>query len=426
MTAARRILVVTYNYPPDRSGGHRWALMGEWLRRLGHEVTTITTKIHGGLADDGATDIHRVAHLAANPLLRGLLGRPTLSAGENRANGAVATAKPPPRILTDVLVPDPDVIAWLPAVVPVLRRLVRERAIECVITTGPPHSTHLAALTLGRKRPGWIVDFRDGWCYEPLRPPWPTRAQAKLDGGLERRVLTGADAVVGVTRPIAEDIRARFGIDAPHIPNGWDPHWRASIRHVQVPPLDADLVTVVHTGTLGRGGWRDPGPLFTALRRMRDESPDVASRLQLVLAGSSDPRLQELLHGVDGAIVRYVGELPREQALALQRRGDALLLLTSPDHVSHATGKIFEYLAAGRPIIALARGNEAARIVDETGTGLTVAPDDVDGIVRALTAAVDGTLAAAYAPRGLERYVYPGPAEAVAELVEQVIARRRD
>jgi glycosyltransferase involved in cell wall biosynthesis len=138
-----------------------------------------------------------------------------------------------------------------------------------------------------------------------------------------------------------------------------------------------------------------------------------------------DPQLQELLDGVDGGIVRYLGELSREQALALQRRGDALLLLTSPHHVSHATGKIFEYLAAGRPIVALAEGNEAARIVDETGTGLTVAPDDVEGIMGALTAAVDGTLAAAYAPHGLERYVYPGPAKALLELIDRVITVRR-
>jgi glycosyltransferase involved in cell wall biosynthesis len=337
----------------------------------------------------------------------------------------VATAKPPPRLLTDVLVPDSEVLGWLPAAVPVVRRLVRMREIECVITTGPPHSTHLAALALRRERPRWIVDFRDGWCYEPLRSPWPTRAQARLDAALERRVTQSADAAIGVTRPIAEDLLRRLGVDAVHIANGWDPHWDARVAEVTLPGLEPGVVSIVHTGMLGRGGWRDPRPLFAALRRLVAEQPDTASRLQLVLAGGLDPQLQELLDGVDGGIVRYLGELSREQALALQRRGDALLLLTSPHHVSHATGKIFEYLAAGRPIVALAEGNEAARIVDETGTGLTVAPDDVEGIMGALTAAVDGTLAAAYAPHGLERYVYPGPAKALLELIDRVITVRR-
>ncbi len=123
--------------------------------------------------------------------------------------------------------------------------------------------------------------------------------------------------------------------------------------------------------------------------------------------------------------VRYVGQLSREGSLALQRSADALLLMTSAHHVSHATGKLYEYLTAGKPIIALARGNEAARIVQATGTGVTVAPDDVEGIAHALLTAVDGTLGAAYAPRGRDRYVYPAPAEAVAELVERAIERRR-
>jgi glycosyltransferase involved in cell wall biosynthesis len=331
--------------------------------------------------------------------------------------------KPPPRLVTDVVVPDSDLLAWLPGVVPLARRLVRSRAIDCVVTTGPPHSTHLAALALGGERPLWIADFRDGWRYEPLRPPWPTRAQEWLDGALERRVATRADAVIGVTRPIADDLRARFDVDAVHISNGWDPHWDEEIAGIDIE-LKHDVVSVVHTGTLGYSAWRDPGPLFAALRRLRAERPERARKLRLVLAGASNPRLAELLDGVDDGIVQYLGELSRSQALALQRNGDALLLLTSPSHVSHATGKLFEYLAAGRPIIALAEGNEAARIVTETGTGITVRPNDVDGITRALLAAADGTLASAYAPHGLERYVYPGPAEAVAELIQSASMRR--
>jgi len=418
--AGRRVLVLTYYHPPDRTGGHRWALMGRWLRTLGYEVTTITSSAHGSLPDDAATDTRRVGHLAANPSLRRLLRRPSLQPG---STAELVVGKPPPRLLTDVVVPDTDLVAWLPAVLPVARRLVRERVIDCVVTTGPPHSTHLAALALGRGRPAWIADFRDGWRYEPLRPPWPTRAQERLDSALERRVVRGADAVIGVTRPIAEDLHTRLGVDAVHIANGWDPDWDGCVADVEIPPLEQGTITVVHTGTLGSGGWRDPGPFFSALQRLLAERPEVR-RLRVVLAGRMEPRLQELIDSVDDGIVRHVGELSREQALALQRRGDALLLLTSPHHVSHATGKLFEYLSAGRPIIALAKGNEASRIVEETGTGITVAPDDVEGIARALLGLLDGSLIADYAPHGLERYVYPGPAEAVAKLIERAIARR--
>jgi glycosyltransferase involved in cell wall biosynthesis len=109
--------------------------------------------------------------------------------------------------------------------------------------------------------------------------------------------------------------------------------------------------------------------------------------------------------------------------LALQRSADALVLLTSRN-TSEATGKLFEYIGAGRPVLALAEGNEAERIVRETNVGVTVAPDDVDAIVQALRRVATGELARAYAPRNTEQYTYPEPARAMADLVEEAIVLR--
>ena len=81
-------------------------------------------------------------------------------------------------------------------------------------------------------------------------------------------------------------------------------------------------------------------------------------------------------------------------------------------------------MAAGRPIIALAEGNEAARIVAETNTGVLVSPDDSAAIALALRAAVSGELERAYEPRGTERYTYPALAEQMASVVETAIERR--
>jgi glycosyltransferase involved in cell wall biosynthesis len=420
-TQARRLLFITYYHPPDPTGGHRWAAMGHWLRSLGYQVTTLTTSAWGTLDDDFDTDTHRTGDLMASGLLRRLLRRPPIVPSTDPETVIV---KRPLAVIPKIVVPDVGLVTWLPAALVAARTLMRDRQIECVVTSGPMHSTHLIGLLLDRERPAWIADFRDGWRYEPLRPPWPTRAQERLDATMECRVARGAEAVIGVTRPIAQDISGRLGIAATHIPNGWDP-WR-DVRTSRASKVESEpgIVTVVHTGKLGGDVWRDPEPLFIAMRRIAAHRPDSARRLRLVLAGPMDPRLSELLEDGDGAGVRYVGQLSREGSLALQRSADALLLLTSPHHVSHATGKLFEYLAAGKPIIALARGSEAGRIVQETGTGVVVGANDVEGIARALLAAVDGTLGAAYSPTGLQEYVYPGPAEAVAELVEHAIERR--
>ena len=417
----RRILVISYFFPPDQTvGGARWAAMSSWLRRQGHEVTVLTTNAAGALPGEEPWT-RRTSDLVGQPALRWLLRRPPASAGET----GVAAKKPVPRWFTEVVVPDELLVTWALTATVQARRLVHERNIDCIVTTSPAQSTHLIPLLLGRRRPAWLADFRDGWRFEPLREAWPTRAQDRLDARLERAVARGAEVVVGVTRPIAHDFEARLGANAKYVSNGWNPELDAGLLDSVRPSLDAGVLNIVHTGQLSGPRGRDPAPLLAALRRLGEERPELAGRLRLVLAGrlqgDDERRLEPLV--AQGA-VQAVGQLSRDGAAALQREADALLLITSPGHASQATGKLFEYLAAHKPILALAKDNEAARIVEETGSGVTVAPDDVEGIAAALAAAAEGGLARAYAPRGLDRYVYPGPAEAVAELVEEAIARR--
>jgi Glycosyl transferase 4-like domain len=438
------LLVLSYYFPPDPSiGGARWAAMSEWLRRAGHEVTVITSKANGAPREHEHWVV-RTFDVGAVGSVRRLLGRtPTLPSSEicidhdaiqSCARGPrsaplaadlASVHSPTPWWFTNLVVPDECLLTWCPAAFRQARRLVREREIDCVITTGPPHSTHLLALLLGRRRPAWIADLRDGWRFEALRPTWPTPAQDRMDAQLERRALCAADAVIGVTRPIADDARARLGVPSAYIPNGWNPELDADLSLASRPALGRDRINVVYTGTLSGPRGRDPRPLFAALRRLAVERPAVASCLRLVLAGRLQAGEQRLLRTLDlGACVEHVGSLSRNAAAALQRDADVLLLLTAAGHTSEATGKLFEYLSAARPILALAHENVAASIVRETGTGVAVAPDDVSGIMRALEAAGDGTLAAAYNPHGLERYTYPGPAEEVAQLIERAIAQK--
>ncbi len=417
----RRILVISYFFPPDQTvGGARWAAMSSWLRRAGHEVTVLTTNAAGSLPGEEPWT-RRTGDLGSMPALRWMLRRPPLSAGET----GVAAKKPVPRWFTDVVVPDELLLTWAARATVSARRLVREREIDCVVSTGPPHSSHLIPLLLGPRRPAWIADFRDGWRFEPLRPAWPARLQDRLDAALERRVAATADVVIGVTKPIADDFAGRLHARSSYVSNGWNPELDPVLAEAVRPQLDPGLVNLVHTGQLSGPRGRDPRALLMALRRLQDEQPAVAAKLRIVLAGRLDAGEEQLLGELDhqGAVVS-VGQLSRDAAAALQRDADALLLLTSPGHASQATGKLFEYLTAGRPIIALARENEAARIVQETRTGVTVAPDDVEGIASALAAAAEGTLARSYDPRGLDPYIYPGPAEAVAELIEESLARR--
>ncbi|HMJ01902.1 MAG TPA: glycosyltransferase, partial [Conexibacter sp.] len=363
----------------------------------------------------------------ASPALRWLLRRPPLPAAVPGAVGAPALEKPAPALLTRVVVPDSYLASWVPAALTATRRLVDERAIDVVVTTGPPHSTHAIGLLLGRRRPLWLADFRDGWGFEPLGAPWPTAPQRALDRALERRVAARADGVLGATRPIADDLATRLGGRASWVPNGWDPD-RAPLRDDAASSAHEagvaanGAVTLVHTGKLSGPRGRDPRPLFAALRALRAEGPTAGRRdVRLVLAGQMDARDQELIAASGlGDAVEHIGVLDRRAVVDVQRDAGGLLLLTALRlNASEATGKVFEYLASGRPIVALAHDNEAARIVAETRTGIVVPPDDEAAILDALRRLADGRLERDYAPRALERFTYPGPALAVLDAVEQ-------
>lgn len=413
----RRLIVVSYAHPPHPGiGGTRWLAMARYLRELGHSVTIVASRAWGTLPDDSEAGVVRVGDLrSARPL------RQALRRGELRVAGHGGLEKPPTALLTKVLVPDMNVATWLPALVVTVRRLLASQPFDCLVTSSPPESSHLLGLVLGERRCAWVADFRDGWAFEPHRDPFPTGAQRTLDLWLERRVVRSAEVVVGATQPIADDLRGRLGGQATWVANGWDP------ASAQQPgrglPSERDSTTkLVYTGGLSGAWGRNPEPLLRALELVRSERG--ASKVRLVHAGRLTTEERALIDRSGVAdLVEHLGTLARAETFDLQRAADALVLITSRNS-SEATGKLFEYMAAGRPIIALAEGNEAARIVRETNTGVVVPPDDVDAIAEALRQAASGELARAYAPRGLEQYTYPGPAVKMAELVEEAIRIR--
>jgi glycosyltransferase involved in cell wall biosynthesis len=418
---SRRILVVSYPYPPMPTvGGNRWLAMSKYLRRFGHDVTVLTTSAFGVLPDDREREIVRSADLTAAPWLRALLRRPALPKGGESAG----IDKPPPGIVTRTVVPDHRAVTWVPTAIRNARRLNRERGFDCIVTTSAYESGHLVPLGLGAgRRPAWVADFRDGWTFHSWRPPFPTAPQRALDRALERKVVLTAERTTVVQQAVGDDFRSRLGVDAAYVPNGWDPDLELEARSAELPPLPEDRKLLVHTGTL-TGAWgRHPGRLLDALRRLVERDRETRDRIALVLAGRLDHRERDLIagSGLEGVIV-HLGHLSRAQAMALQCHADGLLLITSSEISWELPGKFFEYLGARRPILALAEGNEVARIVRETGTGLTVPPDDVEAIEGALAGVLHGELAEAFHPRELDHYSYPEAARQMERQIERAIS----
>ena len=271
-----------------------------------------------------------------------------------------------------------------------------------------------------------ILDFRDGLLFESLERHLLARPGTRARrAAIEATAVERAAAVVTVSEPISRYFRSRYGHgEVVTITNGFDP---ADLPADEEPaPAPGPPVRIVYTGRLS----------------LSDMGCDVRPFLRGAvdaLAARGDDRLR----------LRFVGQFTREEtvamqplrdrgvlvveplvdrvtALSAQRQADALLLVTGTDRTSVMTGKIFEYLAAGRPIVAVASGTAAGDLVAELGAGWVVSPHDADGISRLIGCLLDdpAVLTAAQPAReAVNRFSRPALAGALAQVLARAAKR---
>jgi glycosyltransferase involved in cell wall biosynthesis len=250
-----------------------------------------------------------------------------------------------------------------------------------VLTTPPPPALHPLAAAVQRT-PGaaWVADLRDPLTSHPHRRGYESqlaRVKEKAVGGVGRLVASQANAIVAASDAIAEEARAL----APRgkvvtIANGCDFDDFAGLEHHA-----SDRLRITHAGHFH--GKRDPKPF---LRALADSGlDDVVARF----AGDFRAADREYAESLGlGDRIEVLGEVSRRRSLDLQRDSEALLLLiprSGGREKGVLTGKIFEYLAAERPILAaVPPDGAAAELVRDTGAGVVVASDDVDAMREAL------------------------------------------
>jgi glycosyltransferase involved in cell wall biosynthesis len=284
-----------------------------------------------------------------------------------------------------------------------------------------------AAVAGATSRP-WVADLRDSWLDHPHKSyeSRGTRAKRRVDHRLARTVARRADALVAVTEAIAAELRALDPSAAAKthvIGHGVDLSDFAGLDHV--PPA---RFTIVHTGAFF--GQRSPRAFLTGLRDLLDRRPDLRGEVRVRFVGdlrATDRDWARSL-GIDDAW-EETGFVPFREAVAAQRSADALLLLIPHNNGRGDTvvsGKVFEYLAARRPVLAAVPPNGAAAdLVRSAGAGEVVDSDDSAAQSRALEALVDrrrgGGLADIELPAGLgERMSRRARAQELAVVLRRV------
>ncbi len=409
----RSILIVAQHAPPSPLvGARRPAALAKELGRRGQRVTILTSLASGEGPIEGAATIRSRDLLSTRLNWR----RESLQAMQGARPGRYREASP----LQSLVVPDLSLVTWLPFLLPRALRAAGALRPDCVITTGPPQSAHLVGLVLRRRGVPWIADLRDGWTFDPPHPPWPSPALSGLDAWLERKVLPAADRVVAVTEPIARDLRERLGLRAEAITNGFDPDETPAADGAGL--LDPERFSLVHTGRLIASG-DSARTLLEGAREAQRRRPEGARRLEVVLAGATSEAQDRLVADPRYAdVARPVGVLDRPAALALQRAADALVVMAAGmpgrPSTSVATGKLFEYLAAQRPVLVLGEQTEAARIVARAQVGLAAGENDPESVAAALERLVD-------APpepnaEAVRAYAWPALAQRYEALIEEV------
>ncbi len=246
-----------------------------------------------------------------------------------------------------------------------------------------------------------VIDFRDGLLFEPLETTLLSIPCVRYHYmKIEKQVACAANLVISICDPISNYFAKTYRCNnLLTLPNGFDDdlkHQTVSSDYESIN-WDEGSINIVHTGRVGLSGETSLGDdrgiaaLCTALTILQQNSAESLYRVRFHFVGQlSSHERAILLPFTQTGLVFLWGQLKRPLAIEFQRRATYLLLITTPDRVSVASGKIFEYLVSNKKILALTRGTEAEKIIKETGSGIVISPDNPIKIAENLRFIFDG------------------------------------
>jgi len=398
----KRVLVIAYYWPPSGgSGVQRWVKFCKYLPAEGWQPVVFAPEN----ADYPAVDPTMGADLPQEvEVLRGRIWEPyaayrKLLGGKGASTQVteISSGKKTWKqrlslwIRANLFVPDPRV-GWIRPSVKTLKAYLAEHPVDIMITTGPPHSVHLIGQKLHQALGiPWIPDFRDPWTrmYYLRYLPMTARTWRKLRAQ-EQAVLDQCSTVLACTPLVQEEFQAQTQTPVACITNGFDEE-----DFTGPAPAPDGFFNLTHTGLFAADG--NPLLLWKVLGAMAAQSPAFRAALRLRLVGKVDAEVLEAIaaEGLASNVVA-LGYCNHATAVREQRAASVLLLplRQDPEYRPILPGKLFEYLAARRPILGIGQEDGAmARVLTSTQAGVTAGWDNTAAIRRFLEQAWQQQLA---------------------------------
>ncbi len=396
MLPSRKVLIITYYWPPSGGGGvQRWLKFVKYLRLFNWEPIVFAPSnpempsMDLSLVDEIPSGVRVVTNKIWEPyaFYKRFTGR---SQNDKIQTAFLSEKKSKFHLLEDLAVwirgnffiPDARRF-WIRPSVRQLSHLLAHDPVDVLVTTGPPHSVHLIGMRLSKKFGiPWLADFRDPWTnidfYHDLK--LGKRAD-RLHHLLERQVLETAHAVTVVSPGMKKEFSSIVSRSYEVIPNGFD---EEDLRLDSVPEPDTFHFTLAHIGSLTKT--RNAENLWKVLKELTENNAEFANRLKLRNVGKIDVHAVESLQkfGLDKYLNR-IDYIPHREVIAEQHKASVLLLLVNntPNAKLILTGKLFEYLASGRPIICIGPPDgDAAEIVRQTQCGTVFDFEETEGLKK--------------------------------------------
>jgi glycosyltransferase involved in cell wall biosynthesis len=392
----RKVLIITYYWPPSGGAGvQRWLKFSKYLREYGWEPVIYTPENPEAPAIDHSLEkdipegitVIRLPIFEPYSAYKRFVG---MKPGEKVNAGFLQEKEKPGRaegfavwLRGNFFIPDARRF-WINPSVKFLKKYLKDNPVDAIVSTGPPHSMHLIAMQLNKTfNIPWLADFRDPWTgidfYHQLKL---TSVADKLHHKLEKKVLSSATEVTVISRDMKNEFNGIVERNYKLVTNGYDAE---DISPLPQNQLDEDF-TISHIGSINPA--RNPLKLWKVLAEMVKQKPLFANALRIKLVGKVDIGVLKSIE--ESGLAQYLTRIeymPHRDVMHEIQKSQVLLLLinNTPNAKGILTGKIFEYLGSGRPILSIGpEDGDAAVILRNADAGQTADYHNEEAMKRIL------------------------------------------